>query len=137
MKRFAALLLVLLCAAALAEGEYSYISRGDYGVPVKLLAIAVDYMDELPSEGSEPLFDSDLQSYLLEYQRKNGLDPSGCFDFETICFALSVSQYSTDGIENFRTLFLTEAHVDKSVVDMTSVRRKRTFSMDKSADDGK
>ena len=92
---FLALLLLgfVFFIITIAEGTYSYIQVGDYGYPIQQLFSAIGYSEAKYTESAEAIFDESASEYLRTYQRNEGLEASGSFDFDTISHILHGSNY--------------------------------------------
>ena len=96
MRAFCRLLLCLfvgvfaLSAITIAETDYSYIRLHDYGFPLQQLFSVIGHSGIRYTENEEAIFDETVLETLKSYQEAEGLEPSGMFDFETLCCVLHV-----------------------------------------------
>ena len=86
---------ILLFSWAIAEqSEYRWVCYGDEAKAVGILAAIIGYNGGEVAE--DVLFDDGIYNCLVAFQEENGLEASGCFDFETLCYIFDILPDTSD-----------------------------------------
>ena len=87
-----ACLLLFSCAFA-EETDFCAVTYGDSGKAVSVFAECIGYDGKIIQD---MLFDDSVLNCLLRFQEENGLEASGCFDLETLCYIFGIDYVSGD-----------------------------------------